>query len=94
MLPAVASLRVTAERIVGYTLFLWGLTLVFGPVAGLGAIYVVAASVLGAIFTLFALRLLRSESTADAMRVFGWSITYITLLFGAMAVDQLVRSGW
>jgi protoheme IX farnesyltransferase len=94
MLPAVASLRVTAERIVGYTLFLWGLTLVFGPVADLGAIYVVAASVLGAIFTLFALRLLRSESTADAMRVFGWSITYITLLFGAMAVDQLVRSGW
>jgi hypothetical protein len=27
------------------------------------------------------------------MRVFGWSITYVTLLFGAMAVDQLVRTG-
>ena len=26
------------------------------------------------------------------MRLFGWSITYITLLFGAMAVDQL-RAG-
>ncbi|MGE3621318.1 MAG: heme o synthase [Acidimicrobiia bacterium] len=31
---------------------------------------------------------------ADAMRLFAWSITYITLLFGAMAADQLVRSGW
>lgn len=29
----------------------------------------------------------------SAMRLFGWSITYITLLFGAMAADQLVRSG-
>ena len=28
-----------------------------------------------------------------AMRLFGWSITYITLLFGAMALDQLVRVG-
>jgi hypothetical protein len=26
--------------------------------------------------------------------VFTWSISYITLLFGAMAVDQLLRSGW
>jgi protoheme IX farnesyltransferase len=93
MLPSVASMRVTSERILGYTLFLWGLTLVFGPVADMGAIYLVAATVLGGIFTWLALRLLRSESTADAMRVFGWSITYVTLLFGAMAADQLVRSG-
>ena len=93
MLPSVASMRVTAERIVGYTLFLWGLTLVFGPVAHMGALYLVAATFLGGVFTWLALRLLRSESTADAMRVFGWSITYVTLLFGAMAADQLVRSG-
>ncbi len=31
---------------------------------------------------------------ASAMRLFTWSITYITLLFGAMALDQLLRSGW
>jgi heme O synthase-like polyprenyltransferase len=31
---------------------------------------------------------------ATAMRLFTWSITYITLLFGAMALDQLLRSGW
>ncbi|MCU1488405.1 MAG: ctaB [Actinomycetia bacterium] len=93
MLPSVASMRVTSERILGYTLFLWGLTLVFGPVADMGALYLVAATVLGGVFTWLALRLLRSESTADAMRVFGWSITYVTLLFGAMAADQLIRSG-
>ena len=27
----------------------------------------------------------------DAMRLFGYSITYLTLLFVAMAVDVLVR---
>jgi protoheme IX farnesyltransferase len=94
MLPAVASLRVTAERILGYTLFLWGLTLVFGPIAHLGAVYLVSATLLGGVFTWLAVRLLHSETTADAMRVFTWSITYITLLFGAIAVDQLVRSGF
>jgi heme O synthase-like polyprenyltransferase len=31
---------------------------------------------------------------STAMRLFTWSITYITLLFGAMAADQLLRSGW
>jgi heme O synthase-like polyprenyltransferase len=35
--------------------------------------------------------LLRTESTRSAMRLFGYSITYITLLFGSMVVDQLVR---
>jgi protoheme IX farnesyltransferase len=94
MLPAVRSLRVTAERILLYTLFLWALTLLFGPVADLGTLYVVSATVLGGVFTWLALRLLRTQTTADAMRVFTWSITYITLLFGAIAADQLLRSGW
>jgi heme o synthase len=93
MLPAVKSLRVTAERILVYTLLLWGLTLVFGPVADMGVLYLVSASILGAVFTWLALRLLQTQTTADAMRVFTWSITYITLLFGAIAADQLLRSG-
>jgi protoheme IX farnesyltransferase len=46
------------------------------------------------VFTWFAARLLRDPTPKVAMRVFTWSITYITLLFGAIAVDQLLRSGW
>jgi protoheme IX farnesyltransferase len=93
MLPVVASLRTTAVRIVLYTLLLWALTLVFAPVAGMGAIYIAAALALGAVFTWLAVGLLRDSSPQAAMRVFTWSITYITLLFGAIALDQLVRSG-
>jgi heme o synthase len=94
MLPVVASLRTTATRILGYTLLLWALTILFAPVAGMGALYLGTALVLGAVFTWFAVRLLRDPTPKVAMRVFGWSITYITLLFGAIALDQLLRSGW
>jgi protoheme IX farnesyltransferase len=94
MLPVVATLHTTAVRILLYTLLLWALTVLFAPVAGMGNIYLGAALVLGAVFTFYAARLLRDSSPQVAMRVFTWSISYITLLFGAMAVDQLVRSGF
>jgi heme o synthase len=93
MLPAVASLRTTSVRILGYTLLLWALTLLFSPVAGMGALYLVAALVLGGVFTWYAVALVRESTPARAMRLFTYSITYISLLFGAMALDQLVRVG-
>jgi protoheme IX farnesyltransferase len=49
--------------------------------------------VLGAVFTGLAVQLTRRTTPAAAMRLFSYSITYITLLFGAMALDQLLRSG-
>ena len=110
MLPVVESLRRTSVRILGYTLLLWVLTVAFSPVAGMGDLYLGAALVLGGVFTWYAVRLVRMpepglgvagasgaaeiEVRATAMRLFTWSITYITLLFGAMALDQLLRSGW
>ena len=93
MLPVVASLRTTALRIFLYTLLLWAITLLFAPVADMGAIYLASALVLGAIFTWLTVRLVRDNSARVAMRVFTWSITYITLLFAAIAVDELARSG-
>jgi protoheme IX farnesyltransferase len=93
MLPVVASLRTTAQRIFLYTLLLWAITLLFAPVADMGAIYMASALVLGAIFTGLTVRLVRDNSAQVAMRVFTWSITYITLLFAAIAVDELARSG-
>jgi heme o synthase len=93
MLPVVATLRSTSIRILVYTVFVWFLTLVFAPVGDMGAIYWVSAIVLGAVFTAFAVRLLQDPTPKRAMRLFSWSITYVTLLFGAMALDVLVRFG-
>jgi protoheme IX farnesyltransferase len=90
MLPVVTSLRVTARRIIGYTLALFAASIVLAPVARLGWLYLTVAAVLGAVFVARAVRLLVSGSAEQAMRLFGYSITYLTLLFVAMAADQLL----
>jgi protoheme IX farnesyltransferase len=90
MLPSVASLHETAVKILRYTVVLVALSLLFAWTAHLGWIYVGAAVVLGAMFLWLCVRLLRDETTKSAMKVFTFSITYATLLFGAMALDQLV----
>ncbi|HVL27391.1 MAG TPA: heme o synthase [Acidimicrobiales bacterium] len=92
MLPAVASLAVTARRILGYTVALWAVSILFYWVGRMGAIYLVAVLALGGLFTVHAARLARDATPARAMKLFSYSITYVTLLFGAMAVDQLVLS--
>ncbi|HEX7167135.1 MAG TPA: heme o synthase [Acidimicrobiales bacterium] len=90
MLPAVVSIARTARQIVIYTVALWVCSLVFAPVAGMGALYVGAAVLLGAVFLLYALQLQRDATAARAMRLFSYSISYVTLLFGAMALDALL----
>jgi protoheme IX farnesyltransferase len=93
MLPSVATVRSTAVQIVVYSVIVWALTLVFAPVAGMGWLYTVAAVVLGAGFVGLSVEVLRTESTSMAMRLFTWSITYLTVLFAAMALDVIVRNG-
>ena len=90
MLPVVAGPRATAHRIVGYTVILVVVTVVFSPVAEMGVVYLVAALVLGAVFIALALALRADPDERRAMRLFHYSITYLTLLFGAMVVDVLV----
>src|ERR1041384_6272821 len=69
MLPVVASMRRTSERILAYTLVLWALTVAFSPVAGMGHLYLGAAIVLGGGFTWYAVRLWRLEGAAGALGV-------------------------
>ena len=91
MLPSVATLAETARRIIFYSGVLVGLTLVFASVAGMGPVYVGSALVLGLLFGAMAVAVRRDPSERTAMRLFSYSITYMTLLFAAMVVDVLVR---
>jgi len=59
-------------------------------VADMGAVYLVAALVLGGLFGVLALAIQRDPSERTGMRLFSYSITYMTLLFAAMIVDVLV----
>ncbi len=95
MLPVVASLKRTTLEILVYTIVLWAASLLVGPVAELGWIYAVGALVLGALFTYYAAYLFvlaRSDraDVARAMRLFHFSISYLTVLFVMMAIDVLV----
>ncbi|MEZ5321490.1 MAG: heme o synthase [Microthrixaceae bacterium] len=90
MLPSVADHAVVTRRILVYTAAVVAMSLVFGPVARLGWLYIVAAVVLGIGFIALAFGVSRTESPKLAMRLFTYSITYVTLLFGAMAVDALL----
>jgi protoheme IX farnesyltransferase len=93
MLPAVATLEVTVRKMVLYTALMVAGTLVLWPVAELGLIYGISAVVLGALFLWGTVDLGRNPTPQRSMRVFGYSITYVTLLFAAVTVDVLVRHG-
>jgi len=96
MMPVVTSLRHTTLEILIYSVVMWALTLLIGPAAHLGWVYALSATVLGGMFTFYALRLYRhalvdKADVGEAMRLFHFSITYLTALFVLMAVDVLVQ---
>jgi len=91
MLPVVAPFVRTARQILVYSLALVAVTLVFTPVAHMGWLYSASAGVLGVVLVGYAVRLRLAQTPAAAMALFGYSITYLTLLFVAMAADVLVR---
>ena len=96
MMPVVEGHRKTARQIVAYSVIVWVLTLVLALVAPVGWLYLSVAVVLGAMFTGGAVRLAAetepARQAAQSIRYFKFSITHLTVLFVALAVDQLV--GW
>jgi protoheme IX farnesyltransferase len=91
MLPSVRSLEVTANRIIRYTIIQVALTVIFAPVADMGLLYLVSAIVLGVVFTAYTFVVRKELTERSAMRLFSFSITYITLLFGAITLDVVIR---
>ena len=90
MMPSVTSLESTSRQILAYTIAVWALSLTLTPIASMGWIYTGVAIVSGAMFTAYAVALLRDPTPKRAMKVFTFSITYLSVLFIAMAIDQLV----
>jgi protoheme IX farnesyltransferase len=97
MLPVVRGIPETTRQIGLYTVLMVAISLVLFAVARMGPIYLVAAVVLGALFLRQAYGLWRrgdseEESTAGAIRLYKYSISYLTLLFAAIAVDAIVMT--
>ncbi len=58
--------------------------------AGAGAFLFAAAALLGGGFLFFAVRLWRDGSARRASDLFRYSLVYLALLFGAIAVEGLL----
>src|SRR5450631_4530295 len=70
MLPAVATFRRTAAEILIYSVLLVGVSVLLAAVATLGALYLVSAIALGAVFVALAVRLWRTATPKAAMQLF------------------------
>jgi protoheme IX farnesyltransferase len=90
MLPVVRGERVTLRRIVGYTVVLVASTIVPVATGTFGALYLVAALLLGGLFVALAVRLLRAPTRRGAAGLFHYSLLYLALLFVAAALDPLL----
>jgi protoheme IX farnesyltransferase len=95
MLSVVATPVVVARRVVIYTWALTACSVLLVPVARTGPLYAGVAAGLGVVFLKASYGLLaRARAGAEdlaPMRVFHLSITYLTLLFLAVAVDPFIH---
>ncbi|MBM4420268.1 MAG: protoheme IX farnesyltransferase, partial [Chloroflexi bacterium] len=91
MLPVVRGDRETAVGILRYALVLLPLTILLFVIGAAGAPYLIAAIILGALFVLFAVRLVRASDLrlrAVARTTYLYSLLYLALLFVALMVDS------
>ncbi len=99
MLPVTAGPRETRRQILVYTVALVPLTLSPWFVGFSGPAYAAVAALLGGVFLFHALRVLREAqdetgrslaNDAAAKATFRYSLYYLFVLFGALAIDRLV----
>jgi protoheme IX farnesyltransferase len=94
MLPVVRNPRVVGAQILLYTWAMVASSLLLIPASSMGVIYTLTASAFGIWFTIEATILYRQAqrgTPTSPMRLFHGSISYLTVLFLAVAVDPLIR---
>ena len=91
MLPVVVEPKKVVAAMIRYTVALVACSMAVIPVADMGWIYGVSAGAVGAAFLWGTIALTRVNTPAAAMKLFSFSITYISVLFVALTVDVLLR---
>lgn len=87
MLPVVRGVKSTTSHILVYSVLLLITTMIPVATGAFGAIYAVAASVLGLIFIGMAIRLTRNSEKPVPLQTYLFSLGYLALLFLVMVVD-------
>ncbi|GGQ40486.1 protoheme IX farnesyltransferase [Streptomyces sp. DSM 42143] len=97
MLPVIASNKVVARQIVIYSWVMVAVSLLLTPLGYTGWFYTAVALLAGGMW-LWEAHGLQNRAKAEVtgvklkeMRLFHWSITYVSVLFLAIAVDPFLR---
>jgi protoheme IX farnesyltransferase len=88
MLPVTHGLEFTKTSVLLYTVILFLTTLLPYLTGMSGLIYLFGSTVLGVIFLVYAVKLKFRNDPKVPMRTFGYSITYLFLLFLVLLVDH------
>lgn len=88
MLPVTHGIALTKLHVLLYTVVLVVVSIMPFLVAMSGTFYLAGAISLGMGFVYYAARLYRSDGDAFAMKTFGYSIFYLSALFGFLLVDH------
>jgi len=89
MAPLVWGERETKRQMLWYTVILIPLTLLPYAFGALGVIYFASAAVLGALFLVDVVRVMRATTfNKPAWRLYKFSLLYLALIFVAMVVDR------
>ena len=88
MLPVTHGVEFTKTCILLYTILLVGTTILPWLTGMSGTIYLVGTLILGGIFLKYAYQLKFHDKPKLAIKTFGWSITYLMLLFILMLIDH------
>jgi heme o synthase len=95
MLPVVRSAGQVAQQVVAYSWALVAVSLLLWPVAGTSWLYAAVAAAAGVAFLVEAYglrsRVRRGDADPKPMRLFHGSITYLAVLFLAIALDPLLH---
>jgi protoheme IX farnesyltransferase len=90
MLPVVRGERTTRHQILVYTVLLVATTLALPLAGAAGAVYAIAAALLGAGILVAAWRVWTTPGNKVAWAMYRWSSIYLVLIFLAIMADALV----
>jgi protoheme IX farnesyltransferase len=90
MLPVTHGVEETTRQIALYAVLMVALTLVFFAAAQMGMVFLAGALLLGGLFLIQAFAMWRDGTDTRAVRLYRYSITYLTALFALVAVDVFV----
>ena len=90
MLPVTHGAAHTRLQMLIYTLLLWPISVLPSFVGDAGSVYGIGAFVLGALFTISAVQVMRLKTDRACRQMFAYSILYLFMIFGLVIIDRLI----